>query len=351
MRPPPLDPLIHLSRSRQRGSVILFVLGMILLTSFLLTRFINRAHTELLTEARKSLEAPLRDEAYSALQVSLAVLADIASVDGGLHSPDQGWGDPIAYADYVPPEGLEVTVQITDESGKFSLAQPKEEALRGLFESLGLLPLDAERVIDTMFTWTLPDHAAKFNESDEATYSRMDPPLTLPQKPLRTLEELRLMPAIRQFLCDEAGHWNETGQRFLQNVSLFAFDQVNLNTASEEVLRSLGLDDNVLARRSARSDSPADRRSAIFYTRDDAATALGNLPDSASLGVSATGFRVMIIANQGGRKFQLEAIVRLGGRAPAPSSDEEVTSEPRPWTRNSIDSPFRILEIRENNGF
>ena len=41
--------------------MILFVLGLILLTSLLLTHFINRAHTELLTEARHSQQEPLRD--------------------------------------------------------------------------------------------------------------------------------------------------------------------------------------------------------------------------------------------------------------------------------------------------
>src|SRR4051812_46867390 len=55
----------------QRGSVIIFVLGVILLTSFLITRLMDRAAVELAAESKASSKTAMRQEAYSALEASL----------------------------------------------------------------------------------------------------------------------------------------------------------------------------------------------------------------------------------------------------------------------------------------
>lgn len=342
----------------QRGSVILFVLGLILLTSFMLMRFIDRAHTELLTEAKHGQQVPLRHKAYSALQVTFAVLADIAAIDEGLHSPDQGWGDPLEYYEYSPAEGIEVVVTVEDESAKLSLASTDETTLTTLLTTLDILTTDAERITDAIFAWSRPDHAAQFSESAVDTYLRHEPSLIPPQRPLLTFDELKLMPAVREILCDEHGEWNETGRRFLDNVSLLSFDQINLNTGRADVLSALGLNDShllALENRRARDGRESPRP---YYTLADAGADLGSIPQSDRLGTDAQILRVTIRASQGGRVFELVAIIRPGGEAPqeSPSVAEnpeapEPTSEPRPWTRNSIDSPFQILDIRENDGF
>lgn len=343
----------------ERGSVILFVLGMILLTSFMLMRFIDRAHTELLTEARSGQQIPLRHEAYSALQVTFAVLADITEVDEGLHSPDQGWGAPLEYADYQPPEGIDVAVTVTDESGKLSLPTADATALNALLVAQGLLESNAERITDAILSWTRPDHPSQFSESSEDTYLRHDPALTMPHQPLRSFDELRLMPAVRDLLLDENGNWNEIGQRFLESVSLFSFDKVNLNTGHPDVLSAFGLTDTILRaledRRTTRDgrDPPRPYRSI-----EEAGTDLGQLPGNSALGTDAQILRVTITASQGARRFQIVAVIQSGKgnrKTPTPKKpgqqEEKATSEPRPWTSNSIDSPFQILEIQENDGF
>ena len=62
-----------------RGSVIVLVLLTVFLAAFLLTKFVQRAGTEMLADARAADQARLRREAYSALEVTLAVLADFPS--------------------------------------------------------------------------------------------------------------------------------------------------------------------------------------------------------------------------------------------------------------------------------
>jgi len=349
------DPL----RARsQRGSIILFVLGMILLTSFMLMRFIERAHTELLTEAKHGQQVPLRHEAYSALQVTFAVLEDIAAIDEGLHSPDQGWGKPLDYFEYTPVEGIDVAVTVEDETAKLSLANTDAITLTTLLTTMDILNIDAERITDAILAWSRPDYVAQFSESEANTYLRRDPALAPPQRPLRTFDELRLMPAVLQILCDENGEWNETGHRFLDNVSLLPFEFTNLNTGRADVLSALGVDDANLRVLEDRRLAEGREPPRPYYNLADAGADLGSLPSNDRFGTDAQILRITINASQGGRVYKLVALVRSSGAQEGPARPDspqveaqEPTSEPRPWTRNSIDSPFQILDIRENDGF
>ncbi|MCF7689874.1 MAG: general secretion pathway protein GspK [Cephaloticoccus sp.] len=339
----------------ERGSVILFVLGLVLLTSLLLTRFIARAHTELLTEARQGQIEPLRSEAYSALQVSMAVLADFTALDQGLHAPAQGWGDPLHYAEYTSPAGFQTEVKIEDETGKLSLASADAAALQNLLLALDCAPSDADRIIDSILAWTKAEYPAQFADSTLIKAHESIPELTPPHAALRSFDELRLMPLVRQVMCDENGDWNELGNRFRQRVSLFAFSQVNLNTAGPEVLTALGLDaDGITRLREQGENSPAK----VFSSLADAGTALGQNPALTQIGVDAVQLRIRITTRLGSRKFQMVADVQRGSESSqntavpdANTNPDDPVSDPRPWTRNSIDSGFRILEILENNGY
>ncbi len=330
--------------------MILFVLGLILLTSLLLTHFINRAHTELLTEARHSQQEPLRDEAYSALQVTLAVLADIESADRGLHAPAQGWGSPLDYAEYTSPVGLVTSVQVEDLTGRLSLAGPElnTTALTNLLTGIGCLSSDADKIVDGILAWTRDGYTAQY--ADYATIPELDqaPVLIPPHRPLQSFDELRLLPIIREVLCDENGDWNERGQRFREAVSLYPASQTNLNTAPPDVITALGLDaDGVLGAR-----DPLSRTGpTVFYTLSDVRVPLDQTTGAGVPGVDATQFRIHINTQSGGRKFLLTADVQVGrNQNPglAATALDTPTSEPRAWTRNSIDSAFHILEIREN---
>lgn len=337
--------------AKERGSVILFVLGLVLLTSLLLTRFIARAHTELLTEARKSQLEPLRDEAYSALQVTLAVLADFQAVDTGLHIPSQGWGEPLTYANYSPPPGFQTDVIVADESGKISLANIDPATLHNLLLTLEFISSDADRVVDSILAWTKVEYPAQYTESSTTQSQDGVPDLIPPYEALRSYHELKLMPVVRQLLCNENGDWNEAGQRFLDNVSLFSFNQVNLNTARIEVLTALGLDAKEIV---ARREQVTGGSHPGFSSLAEVGSVPGQDSGSTQVGVDAIQLRLHIVTRYGSRKFQLVVNVQRGSAStqPNPTGDPDApTSDPRPWTRNSIDSGFRILEIRENNGF
>src|SRR2546430_83696 len=106
-------------KNRNTGSVILIVLVTLLFTSLALMVFIEKASSDLLVEARESNSTRLRVEAYSALETTLGVLEEFRAVGGALHSPSEGWADPLTFANYQPGEGRTVEVAFEDESGKF----------------------------------------------------------------------------------------------------------------------------------------------------------------------------------------------------------------------------------------
>ena len=85
---------------RERATVLVIVLVTLLFATTALLLFIEKASTDLIVHVRDSDRVRLRQEAYSALETTLAVLVDFQEVLGGLHSPAEGWAEPLEWGDY-----------------------------------------------------------------------------------------------------------------------------------------------------------------------------------------------------------------------------------------------------------
>ncbi len=351
-------------RGSRRGSVILFVLGVILLTAFLLTRLIDRAGGELLAETKAANRATLRDQAYAGLEVTLAVLADVSASDGGLHAPQQGWDKPLDYAAYEPPSGFTIEVSYEDETGKLPLATVNEAVLQHYLESIGASVSEAERLTDALLAWTRKDFLPGSSDADPRNYENSPLPYEPPRRALRTFEELRAVSVARELFFDKEGRWNELGNRFRSGASLFEFTNVNINSANSLALMALGLDATQAGAVAREVSTPPDGlHDAKFYRSiGEASAAHSGLPQ-AGLGADVQCLRVRVIAKQGARVFLLEAVVQPGNStssqaAAQPTATEETDPnvtpptpvDARALTRKSIDYPFRILELRESDG-
>lgn len=364
-----------LPRHPRRGSVILFVLGVILLTAFLLTRLIDRAGGELLAETKAASRTTLRDEAYSALEVSLAVLADVAANDRGLHAPAQGWGNPLEYAAYEAPPGFTVTVSFEDETGKLPLATVSGTVLQQYLVNIGSTTTDAERLADALLAWTKTDYLPRTSEADPRTYENAALPYAPPHRALHSFEELRAIAIIRDLFFDHEGQWTELGDKFRADVSLQSFNRVNVNSARPSVLVALGLDPTLAVTMADElAPTPDPSRDPKFYrTIAEAAAEHGTGLTTAGLGADVQCLCIRVTVRQGARVFQLEAVVSPGGNrartpteATTPTTTAPTTSDssanpaattnpatpvdPRAITTKSIDYPFRILELRETDG-
>jgi general secretion pathway protein K len=233
---------------RRRGSVIIVVLVLITLASLLLARFMEDNSLELSMATREADRRRLRADAQSELELALAVIAEIRSIDlNKVHAPAQGFDDPHAYAGFPPRDGLQVQFDYEDESAKLPLSVLTKNDLIQLLYSLGMEQRDAERVSDAIVAWQSKSYESLEEEASDAAYQRATLSFRPARRPIRSFEEFRSIGVARELFFDERGRATPIFQAFKACVSLYTFPQANINTASDAVLLSQGLDENQLA--------------------------------------------------------------------------------------------------------
>src|SRR5690606_1699271 len=146
---------------RKRGSILLMVLVLIVVTSAALTLYIEKAEVEIKGEGYYVKRAQLRLEAWSMLEIAVAVLADVKQIDGALYAPSQGWGDPLDYARVSPRRSLKVSFEFVDESGKLDINRMDEESLIILFDELGFELDVGLRLASVLLDWIDEDDASR----------------------------------------------------------------------------------------------------------------------------------------------------------------------------------------------
>lgn len=325
-----------------RGSVVIFVLGIILLTAFLLTRLMDRAAVELAAENRAARRAELRQEATSALDAALAVLADQAAVDQGLFDPRDGWDRPLDRLAYHPTPGIEAEVTVEDETGKLSLPLADEAKLGSYLDAIGCPATATDRLVDALLTWTRPEHISLEGEGLE--FPGAPVPYRAPQRALRSFEELRAIPPARKLFFDEQGRWNELGLRFKSGASLFGFNTTNVNTACTDSLLAHGLDAAAVQRIASARDAYLSRGGAL-RTPAELAGAWGPGGAPPGLGTEAQCLHLRVHVRRGGIGYLLDAWVGRPGAALTVDAARAAAREPR----KRLDYPFQILELRENH--
>jgi general secretion pathway protein K len=233
---------------RRRGSVIIVVLVLITLASLLLARFMEDNSLELSMATHDADRRRLRADAQSELELALAVIAEIRSIDlNKIHAPSQGFDDPHAYAGFPPRDGLQVQFEYEDESAKLPLSVLTKNDLIQLLYSLGMEQRDAERVSDAIVAWQSKSYESLEEEASDAAYQRATLSFRPARRPIRSFEEFRSIGVAKEMFFDERGRATPIFQAFKACVSLYTFPQANINTASDAVLLSQGMDENQLA--------------------------------------------------------------------------------------------------------
>lgn len=365
------------------GSVILLVLMTLLLTAFALTKYLEKTTVDLLAVARDVRAERLRVEAYSALETTLAVLQEFQTVDSGLYSPAEGWGTPLDFAGYAPPEGLVVEAAIEDESGKISLPHADFQTLRDLFLLLDLKQSDAERLADALLVWMQQGYEPVDSFSARATdYERAALPHDPPARSLHSFSELAAIQFVRDRFYDDQGRPNDLWRRFTNSVSLFDFTLPNLNGARDTTLAALGGYDaasiKMIIDYLGGLGSYARQGPAHFRTSQEMAALVGQAAMSSRLGTRVSCLRITVTVREGSTSFRVSAVVAPSGGAGLPPADAPTatsrstttaadqnssgtntsgsTAAALPATPSAstrvpqlLNYPFTLLEIREND--
>ncbi len=379
------DPVsaIRNPKSARRGSVILLVLMTLLLTAFAMTKYLERTTVDLLADARAASNARLRVEAYSALETTLAVLAEFRTVDNGLHSPAEGWGDPLGFAGFQPSPGLTVAATVEDESGKISLPHADFQNLRDLFILLGQKQSDAERLADALLVWMRSGYEPVDSFTARAAdYEREPIPCDPPGRSLHSFSELADIKYVRDLLFDDQGRPNELWHRFVDSVSLFDFNQPDINGARDTTLAAVGGYDagavKVIGDYLTGTGSYARQGPEYFRNAQEVAALVGGAAASPRLGTEMSCLRVNVTVREGTTSFQLSAVVAPPGGANLPpadappastaNADNNVAESTAPAANATgttaagggstasttssppaLNYPFTLLEIREND--
>ena len=92
---------VELRRSqneKRRGSILVFILAIIVLLSVLCMRLMQETVQELRHVSQFHKRDDLRMHAYSALDLAFGVLKEFKEIETTLYAPGQGWGDPLNYS-------------------------------------------------------------------------------------------------------------------------------------------------------------------------------------------------------------------------------------------------------------
>ena len=370
------------SKTQHRASVLVIVMVTLLFAAFALVAFIEKATNDLLVEQRDAEAKRLRMEAYSALEVTLAVLEDFREASNGLHSPAEGWGDPLTFAAYTPTEGRTVEVSFEDESGKISLPHTDAPTLSRLFQTWDITKSDADTLADAMMGWMQRGHV--YSSAVSPDYEQETPPYVAPMRSLRSYQELAAIDVVKDKFYDADGVPNDLWRRFAAAVSLLNFAKPNINGAKPDALLALGqfevsqqqnVNDYITGNGTFTAQGPG-----YFQNMADAQRIAGPTGNLGAFATTISALRIFVTVHDGNSQFRLAAVVTPQGggattvtttatstRAQASASATRTVTQQQTQanagqantrqtatTRQtaaaaSLKYPFTLLEIREND--
>jgi general secretion pathway protein K len=326
------------------------VLAIILVLTFMVTRFMDEAVNDLEYRALFNEPADVRAFGYGMLEVALATIQEVALIDDGkLFAGEQGWNDPISYAGIAIPDGWEVTIDIRDEGGKLPLNTMSEDLLNKLLEETFDFDFGTARELSsTLSDWIDENDTRRLNGAESDEYLRNNPPYKAANRPLQSLEELRLLKIWEDEFFDEDGTPNELFTQLSGLVSVLNTGAVNLNAAPKEVLEILALQEGW-------------QEDFLFDGLDE--PYLKKPPESSTgaSGVEVTLLRVTVTLKRGNVPFVISALVepnfstdsdssssgdRAGDSAPGSAADDA----PKTGSieeQDALQYPFKILQLSE----
>lgn len=262
-------------RSR-RGGILIYMLGMIALLGIVITEFLMDVAGAIRYRGQVTHRDDLQVLAYSVLETTLAVLAEVKEKDKGLYSPLQDWGQPLKYAKFKVPEGYTVAVKMQDETGKLSIYQEDFTVFGNLMteigvsgENIGNLKVGLKKWLDKLPKSSkeekpkggakeVPEQAEEeapnkpeenkppegsegqdVNRDQNQPGEKKKDEKKKEQRVVYNLLQLREIPAFEKVFFDGKQNPNEKFKLLEDYVSILNRGVVNINTAPEVVKRLL----------------------------------------------------------------------------------------------------------------
>ncbi len=316
--------------TKKRGSIIILVLIFVVLLTFIVAAFLEEATAKIKYYGLFHNRDDLRTDAYSAMEITLAVLNQYVEVEGALWGPAQGWADPLQEAGFEPAHAAAVTVAFEDESAKLPLSALEYDDLLVLFDVLEFDLPEAQKLADGLLDWTDADDLRRLNGFDGEDYEDMDPPYKPSNSAIVSWDEFKLIEPFNETFWDENGLPLPVWGEFKSAVSLFHTGNVNINQANA-VVQAYFYEKGFLDTRSfeyfkSGSDGELGTEDDRLYRRGE-----GNdgmiLAEGQGLGDSIELLRVRITATRGEAQFVLESLVTWSGSDPTAANSSSTNAE------------------------
>lgn len=346
-------PLRH---SNRHGAILVATLGLIILMTFLVMEFLSLSTAEVKNLSLQADQDELRTYAYSSLEITLGVLAEIQELDTALRTPSQGWGNPLTYAEGLTfPEDIKASVVVEDETGKVPLninANPK--LLNAFFEKLGFDSSQANTLTDSLLDWIDPDDNARLNGAESSFYDRKNPPYKPTGQPVTNFNELLYIQGFEKYFYDEDGKLDERFELLKANATLDGVGPINVNTAPPLVLEVLkdeyGLDTNTLLdKRKQLEEGNISLKDTLITSNKDLDLTDTNAQSKKAYGFDSKTLNVNIEISHGDSRFQLNCLIQASSTTTpnAPSNTSAPKSSPNTTTATKSRN-FTIVKLVEN---
>ncbi len=249
---------------RDRGLALIVVLWVLAFLGVVFTTFTLSMRTELAAAGNFRKEA----EAYYLAEAGVyRAAAEIINADRNA-PPDSTLFDalserwhtnPVAYDNVLLGRGR-YWVAVTDEESKIAVNAATDAVLRRLFSNSGVTDEQlVSTIVDSIQDWRDPDNLHRLNGAEDGYYRSLPTPYRAKNANFETIDELLLVkgmtPAIlygnvadptRRAELDAQLPWERQlrpGEHLgvARHLTVHSTGQVNVNTASPEVLMALGL--------------------------------------------------------------------------------------------------------------
>lgn len=366
-----------MANKKKKGSILVFVLALIVFISVLSIRLMKETTQELRHVSQFHRRDDLRTFAYSALDVAAGVINEYVMALNKLKN-GQAWQQPLQFAELENPNlllgfdgnenninALKWKVQLIDETGKIPFRKVKDKNLEALFAAMvneeeggGLFDEDDGRpFLDCLRDWEDEDDEERDEGAEDDFYEDLEPKYFTPGRRVSSFDEFGMIRGFGFSIDDdrEPGlFFKEDGTdtlsftKFKESFSFYNEGGINPYTCSEFVLRVLaGSDDSLfeelLEQRSSESKSDRDD----FYKEvKDLAAEMG-----LELTQDINVLRAIVTVERGKSMFQLHAVFstqKSGGSAQNNRQRSSQKKAKRSERNEKLKYPLRVLVLREN---
>ena len=365
------------SNKKKKGSILVFVLALIVFISVLSIRLMKETTQELRHVSQFHKRDDLRTFAYSALDVAAGVINEYIMALTRLKN-GQAWQQPLQFAELQNPNlllgfdgnentanALKWNVQLIDETGKIPFQKVKDKNLEALFAAMvneeeggGLFDEDDGRpFLDSLRDWEDEDDEERDEGAEDDFYEDLEPEYFTPGRRVSSFDEFGMIRGFGFSINDESEpglFFNEDGTdtisfiKFKESFSFYNEGGVNPHTCSELVLRTLAGSDEALFEELLElrsSDSQRDRDD--FYNKVKGLAAEMGLELTEGINV----VRAIVTVERGKSMFQLHAVFstnKSGGTSQNSRQRSSQKKAKRSERNEKLAYPLRVLVLREN---